>query len=210
MGPANGVGVVLPSATAALLSCALVTAGCATTAPRHYLAVPAALADQPRTAFLPLENLTDQAERGQRVNEIFFVAFTRSGLFEPVEVGETQVALREVRVRQTGSLSNEQIEALGARLGARLLLLGSILECGSVTTQDGSVPALGVSLRLLDVETRRVVWTDAHVRTGEDRESVFGWGREENFERLAAETAAEMFEQLRREVFLAAKAKERS
>lgn len=186
-------------ATALLLAGVLALAGCAATKPRQFLAPDASLGDHPRTAFLPLENLTEQADQGQRVNEIFFVEFARSGVFDPVESGEIAAALRDLRIRHTGSLSHEQIQALGQRLGARLLLLGSILECGSATTADGPVPALGVSLRLLDVESRRVVWTDAHIRTGEDREGVFGWGREESFERLATQTAVEMFDQLRRE-----------
>lgn len=205
----GGIGFVHGAALAALLSSALVT-GCAATAPRQHLAAPAALEGRPRTAFLPLENLTDDAARGQQVNEIFYVEFTRSGVFEPVEAGEVQDALRELRIRHTGSLSHEHIGALGERLGARLILLGSILESGTATTRDGPVPALGVSLRLLDVETRAVVWTDAHIRTGEDREGMFGWGREESFERLTTETAVEMFDQLRREALERSGARERS
>jgi len=198
------------AALAALLSSGFAAAGCAATAPRQLLAASAALEGRPRTVFLPLENLTDEAARGQQVNEIFFVAFTRSGLFEPVESGEMLDALRELRIRHTGSLSHEHIGELGARLDARLILLGTILECGTATTRDGPVPALGVSLRLLDVETRRVVWTDAHIRTGEDREGVFGLGREESFERLTTETADEMFDQLRSETLERKRVKERS
>lgn len=209
MSAGGGIGFVHGAALAALLSSALV-AGCAATVPRQHLAAPDALAGRPRTAFLPLENLTEEASRGLQVNEIFYVEFTRCGVFEPVESGEVQEALRELRIRHTGSLSHEHIGALGERLGARLILLGSILECGTATTRDGPVPALGVSLRLLDVATRTVVWTDAHVRTGEDREGMFGWGREESFERLTTETAVEMFDQLRREAPERSGARERS
>jgi len=205
-----GHGMARGAAAALVLACTLASAGCAASRPRQFLEPGVSLGDRPRTAFLPLDNLTEQADEGRRVNEIFFVEFARSGVFDPVESGEVLAALRDLRVRYTASLSNEQIQALGERLGARYLLLGTILECGTAPTRDGPVPAVGVSLRLIDVGTRRLVWTDAHIRTGEDREGVFGWGREESFERLVTGTATEMFDQLRKEALDPSRAKGRS
>jgi hypothetical protein len=47
---------------------------------------------------------------------------------------------------------------------------------------------------MLEADSARVVWTAMRVRTGEDRETIFGWGRELSQEKLAERLAREMFE----------------
>lgn len=175
----------------------LLVAACATTAPRQFTAPDASLAGRPRVALLPLENLAEKPDQGVLVMSVFYAELVRVGVFDVVEMGQVEAVLRDLRIRRTGSLSTEQVRQLAEQLGARHLMLGSILEAETISTPDGPIPSLSVTLRLLDGTDARVVWANVHIRTGEDHESMFGWGREEDFEQLALTTASEMFEELR-------------
>jgi hypothetical protein len=66
-----------------------------------------------------------------------------------------------------------------------------------VQTGEGPVPSVGASLRLVQAASGRVWWAGVHFRSGEDKESVFGWGRVRSPERLVSELAAEMLRDFR-------------
>jgi len=90
-------------------------------------------------------------------------------------------------------LTSAQAVGIASRLRARWLVTGSILEYGTVRTPDGEMPSVGITLRMLDGRDARVVWSAMKVAGGQDRETVFGWGREASLDRLAERTAREMF-----------------
>ncbi len=174
---------------------AVALAGCAATAPRPGSAM--APAGLPRVALLPLENLSGRAEAGDLVTRVFFGALGATGTSELVEPGDVEAGLSEYRIRTSGMLTSEQAMKLAARLRASYLMTGTILECGTVRTPEGDVPSVGVSMRLLSGADGRVVWTAMKVRTGEDHQTVFEWGRVRSLERLTEQTAAEMFKRFR-------------
>jgi TolB-like protein len=189
----------LPPVMALLLASVTVVVACATV-PRQFIAPGVDLTGRPRVAFIPLENLAEIPESGAVVMNVFFAELVRVGIFDLVEMGEVEAALRELRIRKTGSLPTEQVRQIAEQLGVNYLMIGSILEAGTVSTPDGVIPSLGVALRLLDGTDARVVWANVHIRTGEDKEGMFGWGRENDFEQLVLETATETFEQLRKTI----------
>lgn len=171
------------------LMLAVLAAGCAAHAP-----LPAATPGAPRASvvLLPLENLSGRAEFGDRLTRIVWTEMGASARWDVVEPGEADAALVDARVRTSLALTREQVQTVSKRTGARWLMAGTIIECGVVRTPDGEVPTLALALRLIDGETGRVRWTDMRTRSGEDRETVFGWGRVTNLERLAQETARDL------------------
>jgi hypothetical protein len=128
---------------------------------------------------------------------VFFAALGQTGAVELVEPGDVEARLSEYRIRTSGMLTTEQAVKLATRLRADFLMTGTILECGTVRTPEGDVPTVGVSMRLLSNVDGRVVWTAMRIRTGDDHETVFNWGRERSLERLTERTAAEMFKRFR-------------
>ncbi|MBI5169079.1 MAG: hypothetical protein HZA61_06300 [Candidatus Eisenbacteria bacterium] len=146
---------------------------------------------------LPLENLASRVEYGDRVSRIVWSTVASSGRFDAVEPGEVEAAMNDVRVRSTGMLTRDQILKLSGRLKARWIMAGTLLECGTVRTPDGEVPSIALSLRILDGQTGRVAWTNMRARTGEDRETIFGWGRVSSLERLTDVTVRELIAGIR-------------
>ncbi len=146
---------------------------------------------------LPLENLASRVEYGDRVSRIVWGTVAASGRFDAIEPGEVESAMNDVRVRSTGMLTRDQILKLSGRLKARWIMAGTLLECGTVRTPDGEVPSIALSLRILDGQTGRVAWTNMRARTGEDRETIFGWGRVSSLERLTDVTVRELIASIR-------------
>lgn len=181
-------------ALAALTALAALSAGCAAHAPPP---LPGGGANRPLVAMLPLENLSGRTELGERLTRIVWVEMGRSPRWEVVEPGEVDAALADARVRSSLAMTREQIQRIAKRTGAAWLMAGTIIECGQVRTPDGDVPTLALALRLIDGDTGRVRWTDQRARSGEDRETVFGWGRVTNLERLAQATARDLVADVR-------------
>jgi TolB-like protein len=152
---------------------------------------------RPRVAIVPFENLTLREDASDVLTRVLFVELVRTGTSEVVESGEVEAVLESLRVRPTGSLATEQIRAIGARLRVGYLMVGSVLESDVTRTSEGDVPSVGVALKLLEVASGRVVWANLVVRTGDDREKVFGWGRELDRNRLASALARDILRDFR-------------
>jgi len=158
---------------------------------------PTALAARTPLVLLPLENLSGRAEYGERFTRLAWSVVGASGRFDLVDPGQVDAVLVEFRIRSSGAVTREQILKLASRLNVRWVLAGSLLECGTVRTPDGDAPTFSLALRLIDGHTGKVVWTDLRARSGEDREIVFGWGREQSLDRLAEVTTRELVNALR-------------
>lgn len=172
----------------------VLAAGCSAHAPRAALRPGETPA---RVVLLALENLSGRAEHGDRITRIVWTEVAASPRFDLVEPAEADAAVVEARIRSSLSMTQEQVQKVAKLAGARWVLAGTIVECGSARTPDGDVPTVSLALRLVDGRTGRVRWTDMRSRSGEDRETVFGWGRVTNLERLAQETVRELVSAIR-------------
>ena len=183
------IGRLLP----ALLVAALAVSGCA--ASRPALRVPTA-GTAPAMAMLPLENLSGRAEYGERFSRLVWSTLARTGRFDVVDPGQVDAILAELRIRSAGSLTTDQVLKMAGRLKVRWVVAGTLLECGTIRTPDGDIPTFGLALRVLDGRSGRVVWADLRSTTGQDHETIFGWGREESLDRVAAATASELISRI--------------
>jgi TolB-like protein len=147
------------------------------------------LARRPAVAVLPLENLSGTLDAGDAMTHIVLTHLAAAGFCEVRDLGDVEKRLREIRMRNTASPTTEQLRALGDSLHVAYVLCGTLLEQGMVRTPDGEVPAVGVTLKLVDVATARIRWARMMVKTGEDRETVFGLGRQLDATRVAGELA---------------------
>lgn len=179
-------------AVAALLA----VSGCAS-AIRSMPVTGAPLADRPRVIMLPLSNLSGRVGQTDALSGIFFSEVARTGVCDLVDAGETDRLVQALRLRDTGSLTPADLRVLRDSTGARYALMGSILEAEMTRTPEGEVPAVGVTLRLVETTNARVVWADVGFRSGEDAATVFAWGRQTNLNRVAGDLAARMMEGFR-------------
>ena len=153
--------------------------------------------DRPRVALLPFENLAGREEQSEIFTKVFFAQLVASGALELVDPTQIDAAMDSLGIRSVTAMTPVGLRALADTLHAPYLFLGSVLESGSVQSGTGPVPAVGAALRLVEVASGRVAWAGAHFRSGEDRETVFGWGRVMSTERLISELAADMLRDFR-------------
>ena len=147
---------------------------------------------RPRIAVLPLEDLTGEMDAAVGFSRLLYAELVHSGKWEVVESGVVEGVMDSLSLRDGGSLTRSQIQAVGARLAATHLLTGTMLESDRVKTGDGDVPAVGVVLKLVEVSTMRAVWAESRFRTGEDRETIFGWGRDRDPQMVASTLAKDL------------------
>jgi TolB-like protein len=151
----------------------------------------------PRVALVPLENLSGREEQSEIFTKVLFAQLVASGAFEMVESTRVDAAMDTLGIRSATSMTPLGLRALADTLDARYVFLGSVLESGTIQSASGPVPAVGIALRLIEVADGRVVWAGVHFRSGEDRETVFGWGRVMSNERLISELASDMLRDFR-------------
>ena len=84
------------------------------------------------------------------------------------------------------------MHTLADSLSVRFVLAGSVLEHKATNTDEGTIPAAAMTLKLLDSSSGRVVWAKALAVTGKDRETLFGYGRENDPLQLDARLVDEM------------------
>jgi TolB-like protein len=153
--------------------------------------------DHPRAALLPFENLSGREEQAQLFSKVFFAQIAASGAFEMVDPTRVDEAMDSLGVRASASMSPAQLKAMADTLHVPYLLLGSVLESDSFQNENNAIPTAGAALRLIEPATGRVLWAGVHFRSGQDRETVFGWGRVRSVERLVSELASEMLRDFR-------------
>lgn len=143
----------------------LVFAGCATT---DHTRTPV-LEKNVKWALLPMENHTETPQAGLRMEAItetllrvrgatslekYPATLTQDSLFEPADAKAVEAAIDWAR-----------------QTGARYAVTGSVNEWRYKTGVDGE-PAVGVTLRIIDLQNRQVIWDAAGARTGWGREAV--------------------------------------
>jgi TolB-like protein len=148
--------------------------------------------NRPRAALVPFENLAGREEQGALFSKVFFAQLVASGALEMAEPGQVDEALDSLGIRAGGSLTPAQIRSLGEALHAPYLVMGSVLESGRLRSGEVDVPAVGGTLRLVEAANDRVLWAGVHFRSGEDHETLFGWGRVMSAERLVSLLAQDM------------------
>lgn len=149
-----------------------------------------------RIAVLPLDNLSGEEGAGEKMTEIFVVELMRQGRFEVAEPGQVKKAMMEKRIRTTRDLDLEAARWLGETLGLDLILVGSVLEFEIQESQTQPVPVVTVISRLLEADTGATLWAAYESRKGDDRETLFGWGRITSLSQLGDVVASEMLRTL--------------
>ena len=148
---------------------------------------------------LPFEDLSGRENVAEEFTRVFMAELVRTGTLAVIEPGLVDDAMDRLSIRSARSLSAADMKRLGDSLHVTHLLLGNVLESGEIRTDEGSgLPTVAASLRLVDIASGRVVWACHHSRTGEDRETLFQWGRERSRDKLIASLAIEMLDDLRK------------
>jgi TolB-like protein len=149
-----------------------------------------------RVAVFPMQNLSGVPEAGDRVTHILVSLLYNSNLVNLVEPGEVQQFILRSRIRIAGELGLDRIREASHQLGADGILFGTVNEYTIITTDEGNLPSVSITLRLVDANSGEMVWSATHSLQGNFKEKVFGIGRIESVGILSEIVAAELVEAL--------------
>lgn len=162
------------------------------------MASPVELPARAVVAVMPFEDLSGRVDVGEAFTRVFLAELVRSGTVEVVDPGTLNEAVDRLRLRTTMTMTHAEMKSLADSVPCTHLLFGSVLDAGTVRSADGDLPSVAATLRLVEASSGRIVWACDHSRTGEDNETLFGWGRERSRDRLLGQLAFEMITEFKK------------
>lgn len=124
-----------------------------------------------KIAVLPLENLTQDQQAGERVRKIVVSELLAAGVLDVVEPAQVNRVLNEQQIQSISSLASKQIQEISKSLGVQALILGSVDTYDRITVGGGSFAEVAITLRAIDAETGTVIWSTSKSAGGA---GVFG------------------------------------
>ncbi len=143
-----------------------------------------------KVAVMPFKAATDLI--GTAVSDMMVTELLRSGQYELVERSQLANVLGETELAMAG-LSAARAAQMGQVIGAEGIIIGTVSEYESVAQRGRTFPVVGVSSRMIDCSSGRVVWSADHA----DRASSSSVTLTEHGRHVIHEMMAGVYRQLR-------------
>lgn len=117
-------------------------------------------------AVMPFNNLTTDKMAGIRVREIFSNKLLATGAVYVLPSGEVARGVNKAGVTDATIPSAEEIVKIAAIIKADAIITGVVNEYGVVKSGATSANVISISLQMLDVQTRKIVWTAGATKGG--------------------------------------------
>jgi len=151
--------------TCSSLIFALILAGCASTDEKYFMQTdsdanvyvsPSGGVPISKIAIMPFKVPT--ALIGQSVSDMFVTEILRSQTYELVERSQMANVLSESELSLSGLSANKAAE-VGGMMGADGVMIGTVSEYETVAARGRAIPVVGISARLIDCKTGKIVWS---------------------------------------------------
>ena len=109
-----------------------------------------------KVAVMPFKAPTELI--GTSVSDQILMELLRTGRYEMVERGQMAQVLGEQELSMAG-LSAGKAAEVGAMLGADGVIIGTVSEYEKVAHRGGTRPVVGISARMIDTQSGKVVWS---------------------------------------------------
>lgn len=130
-------------------------------------------------AVLPFENLTSDKMAGERVRDTFANSLMATGAVYVLPPGEVARGVARAGVFNPAAPSMEEITKLAGIIKVDALIAGVVMEYGEVRSGSSSSNVISVSTQMIEIQTRKVVWTASSTKGGINIwDRLFGSGGE--------------------------------
>ncbi len=119
--------------------------------------------DVETVAVLPFRAATELI--GSSVSDIFVTEILKTHRYQLIERGQLSGVLGEAEVALSG-LTSGQAAQLGQMAGADAVIIGSVSEYENIAERGRSLPVVGVSVRMIDSGSGRILWSVDHAERG--------------------------------------------
>ncbi len=152
-----------------------------------------------RVAVVPFFGGSGERGASDLVTDAFITALMVSEKYLVVEPGHfrhmygEEVGGKAVPVR---GLTPEMVKTLGLRAGVEAIFEGTILAYQQSRSGQSQFPMITLEVRMIDVQTGRLVWMTTINRTGGPNVPFFGFGETHTLPELALEITRELVERV--------------
>jgi TolB-like protein len=102
---------------------------------------------------------------GGSISDLFVTEVMQMNRYELVERSQMSEVLGETEVALSG-LSTGQAAQLGQMAGAQAVIIGTVSEYENVALSGRTCPVVGITIRLIDCTTGKILWSVDHAARG--------------------------------------------
>lgn len=117
-------------------------------------------------AVMPFENLTRDQMAAERVRDIFANSLLATGAVYVIPPGEVARGISRAGILNPFAPSEEEIVRLASIIKADALITGVLTEYGEVRSGSSVANVIAFSVQMVEVQTRKVVWTATTTKGG--------------------------------------------
>jgi fibronectin type 3 domain-containing protein len=126
--------------------------------------------EYPKVAVMPFKAPVELA--GASVSDFFTTELLKTSRYELVERSQMESVLKEQEFQLSGVTDETVAVAVGKVLGVRGVVIGTISEYGYQKVGFKRAPSVGMSVRLIDSTTGKIVWSVSHNAVGNPDKSL--------------------------------------
>ena len=136
-----------------------------------------------KIAVIPFENNSNDKFAADRVRDMTITQVLAYGIFDVIDKGLVDSALREEAVDITRApMDKSTIRRLGQRLNIQAFMMGSIDQAEDIHRGSVSFPELALTLRLIDVDSGMIFWQASGNENGDSfGKRIFGLSADDQF-----------------------------
>ncbi len=149
-----------------LMICLLLLSACARTAAPIFVQPKYDFSLIQKIGVLPLENLSQDQQAGERVRKIVVSELLAAGVLDVLEPMQVNQALAKQQIQSISSLSTTQIQELGKSLGVQALIVGSVDTYERLNIGGGAFAEVSITLRAVDATSGAVIWSTSNSAGG--------------------------------------------
>lgn len=111
-----------------------------------------------RIAVVPFENHTKDEFAAERARNVTITQVLAMGLFDVVDKGLVDSALREEAIEPGVPLDKPTLKRLGQRLNVQALMLGAVDQAEEGRKGSFAFPEVSLTLRLVEAQAAMILW----------------------------------------------------
>jgi hypothetical protein len=130
-------------------------------------------------AVMPFANLSASTNASDRVRDTFMTLLQATGSLYVLPPGEVARGIARTSVETPPAPTAEEVVALAKNLKADAVITGTVLEYGEVRSGTSASNLVSISLKMMEAQTGKVVWSASVSCGGVDAaDRLFGGGGE--------------------------------
>ncbi len=119
-----------------------------------------------RVAILPFVNNTQDEYAADRIRDITATQIMAMGIFDVVDRGVVDSALREMGIEPETPLDIPLVKRLAQRLNVESFIVGTVNNIGENRQGSFTYPEMSLTLQLLDGESALILWRTSDTLSG--------------------------------------------